>query len=91
MKKFLIAAVVVVALVGAGLWLFRQPLMAVGADLLTADMFVTADAAQFDPGLAVGERFPAVLALQGGRTVTDVAEFLGPNGVVVFANRSVVW
>ncbi|MFU8816751.1 MAG: hypothetical protein ACNA7W_15490 [Pseudomonadales bacterium] len=91
MKKILFTTVVVVALVGAGLFAFRGPLLSVGADLLTADMFVSADAAEFDPGLALGERFPAVAAVHDQRVVTDVAEFLGPNGLVVFANRSVVW
>jgi hypothetical protein len=91
MKKILLSVLVVVVIAGAGLFLFREPVFEMIADRLTADMFVAADEDNFDPGLAVGERFPAVLATHQGRTVTDAGEFLGPNGLVFYAVRSADW
>jgi hypothetical protein len=91
LKKFLLASLAVVAVAGAGAYLFREPLMAAAGDALTADMFVAADAAMLDIGVPVGEPFPQIRAVHDGQTVASVAEFRGPNGLVVIANRSVVW
>ncbi len=91
MKKVLIGALAVVVTVGVAGILFRGPLMKEVADLLPADMFIDADTDAFDPGLPVGARMPAIAARYDGRTIQDVTEFMGANGVVLFANRSVDW
>jgi hypothetical protein len=82
MKKFLLASLAVVAVAGAG---------AAAGDALAADMFVAADAATLDIGVPVGEPFPQIRAVHDGQTIVSVAEFRGPNGLVVIANRSAVW
>lgn len=91
MKKFLLGALAVVVTAGALLYLFRDATTAVVSNLITADMFVDVEAATLDVGVPVGQRFPEILAVHDGRTVTDVGEFLGPHGMVLVANRSVVW
>jgi hypothetical protein len=91
LKKILLVTLAVVVAVGAGLYLFRDAAVAIAADLLTGNMFVDAEAATLEVGIPVGERFPEIRAVHEDRTVTDVAEFLGPNGLVLMANRSAVW
>jgi hypothetical protein len=91
MKKILLGVLAVVVVAGAVLYLFRDATMAFVSNLITADMFVDVDAATFDVGVPVGQRFPEILTVHEGRTVTDVGEFLGPHGLVLVANRSVVW
>lgn len=91
MKKVLIGTLAVVIALGVAGYLFRQPLMRAVADRLTTDMFVAADTDAFDPGLPVGARMPAIAARYDGRTVQDVSEFMGDNGLVLYANRSVDW
>ena len=88
-----IGAVLAVAVaVGAA---FKEPLQAAVAERITADMFVEQDADAFDPGVAVGQAFPALSARltdrAGDRQVASIAEFMGTRGVVVFVNRSVDW
>ena len=90
MSKLMISLLVLVT-IGIGIYLFRGPLFQVVSERLTSDMFVVADKDSFDPGLDVGETFPGIKARHEGRTVTDISEFLGPNGLVFFANRSVDW
>ena len=58
---------------------------------LTRDMFVPADNDEFDPGPAIGSRFPGLRATYLGRTVTLVEEFAGENGTVLVASRSLDW
>lgn len=91
MKKFLIGLLAVVAVGGVGIYLFRAPLMDMVVEQLTADMFVAADTDPYDPGVALGERLPSLLALHQGAEVTDLAAFVGENGVVLYAIRSVDW
>jgi len=91
MKKALTITLVVIAAIGVSAYLFRGPLLEAIGELLTADMFVAADDDAFDPGIPAGEPFPAIQARYQGRTVTSVAEFAGPSGLVFFANRSVDW
>lgn len=55
------------------------------------DIFVPADTDAFDPGLPVGARLPQIRALYQGQEITDIDEFMGPKGAVLFANRSVDW
>jgi hypothetical protein len=91
MKKTLTITLVVIAVAGVGLYLFRAPLFDAVAERLTADMFVAADDDAFDPGIPVGATLPAIRARYQGRTVTGLSEFVGSNGLVLFANRSVEW
>jgi len=91
MKKVLLGVLGVVIALGIAGYLFREPLMQAMMDRLTADMFVDADTDSYDPGLPVGERMPAIAARHDGRTVEDLGEFMGENGLVLFAVRSVDW
>jgi hypothetical protein len=91
MKKSLLSLVAVVVVAGAAVYLFRDAVTVTAAEFLTADMFVDATVATLEVGVAVGERFPQILAVHEGETVTDVAGFAGPDGLVLIANRSVVW
>ena len=72
-------------------YLFREPLKEMAMARLTQDMFVAADTDDFDPGPAVGSRFPGLQATYKGRTVTLLNEFAGPNGTAFVASRSVDW
>ena len=91
MRRALIIAAAV--LLGAGIlaYLLRDPLKQAAYDRLTADMFVSADLDDFDPGPAVGSDFPGVRATYGGREITLLEEFAGPNGTVLIASRSLDW
>lgn len=91
MKKVLIGTLVVVVTLGVVGYLFREPLKQTIFDQLTADMFVDADTDTFDPGPPLGAPLPEIAARYEGRTVRDLAEFVGENGVVLFAVRSVDW
>lgn len=91
MKKVLIGALAVVAALGVAGYLFREPLMKSVAGRLTDDMFVNGDTDAFDPGVPVGARLPRIAARYDGRTVEDLSEFMGANGLVLFAARSVDW
>lgn len=91
MKKVLLGTLAVVCAVGIAGYLFREPIMQSVMDRLTADMFVAADADTFDPGVPVGTRLPEIAARYDGRTVSDLSEFMGDNGLVLFAARSADW
>lgn len=91
MKRFLIGALVVVLAIGAVGFLFREPLLQAVFDRLTANMFVDADTDAYDPGPPLGDRLPPIAARFDGRTIRDLTEFTGENGVVLFAVRSVEW
>lgn len=91
MKKVFIIALTSLAVLAVGLYLFREPLLEVAADRLTSNMFVTADGGSFDPGIPVGQPFPAIHADYAGETVRDVRQFAGPDGLVFLANRSADW
>ena len=58
---------------------------------LTDDMFVTADNDSFNPGLAIGQRFPQISALHDGNEIQSVEQFVGDKGMVFIANRSADW
>jgi hypothetical protein len=91
MKRLLVVAFVLGVVGVSALYVFREPLMDAVAERLTADMFVAADADAFDPGPAVGSAFPPFRALHAGVAVTGLDGFMGPRGLVFFANRSVEW
>lgn len=94
-KKIGLSIGAALALAVVGGVVFRAPLQAAVVDRITADMFVEQDADAFDPGVAVGQAFPALSARlterAGGRQVASIGEFMGTRGVVVFVNRSVDW
>ena len=91
MKRVLIGIVALFAVAGAGLYAFREPLLAAAMDRMTANMFVAKDTDSYDPGLAVGETFPAIRARYQDRVVTGIGELMGPRGMVIYVNRSVDW
>ncbi len=72
-------------------YVFREPLKELAISRITQDMFVSGDTDDFDPGPAVGSRFPGLQATYEGRSVTLIDEFAGPNGTVFIASRSVDW
>ncbi len=90
MKKRYIALGIVAA-AAVAIYAFREPLTAAAVDRMTANMYVPADTDAYDPGVAVGQPMPAIHALLAGREVTDVGEFMGAKGLVIFVNRSVDW
>jgi hypothetical protein len=91
MKKILIWIVAVIVVAAAGLYTFREPLQEVAIERMTANMFVSRDSDAYDPGPAVGQPFPAILARFEDREVTGVGSFMGTRGMVVYAVRSVDW
>ena len=91
MKNVLLGALAVLVIVAIAGYLFREPLIGSITDSLTADMFVEADTDAFDPGVPVGSTMPAIAARYDGRTVEELSEFMGDNGLVLFAVRSVDW
>ncbi|MCB1687995.1 MAG: peroxiredoxin family protein [Halioglobus sp.] len=86
--KIIVALVVLALVLG---YLFREPLREMAFARFTQDMFVAADNDDFDPGPAVGSRFPGLQATYNGRTVTLIDEFAGPRGTAFIASRSVDW
>jgi len=85
-------AILLLLLVATALgYVLRQPLQELAYDVLTRDMFVARDTDEFDPGPALGSRFPGLRASYQGRDVTLVEEFAGRNGTVFIASRSLDW
>ncbi len=91
MTRTLIIALAVFLGAGAMLFLFREPIKEAGYARLTRDMFVPADTDAFDPGPALGSRFPGVSAVYRGRRIQLIDEFAGPRGTVFVASRSLHW
>ena len=55
------------------------------------DIFLDADADAFDPGLAIGEAFPAIRALYDGQEIDNIDVFMRDKGAVFLAVRSADW
>jgi peroxiredoxin len=91
MKNALKAILVLLVIALVFGYLFREPLKEMAFATLTQDMFVAADNDDFDPGPAVGSRFPGLQATYKGRTVRLIDEFAGPGGTAFIASRSVDW
>jgi peroxiredoxin len=72
-------------------YLMREPLREFAYARLTADMFVGRDTDDFDPGPALGSRFPGLRATYRGRDITLLEQFAGKNGTVFMASRSLDW
>ena len=58
---------------------------------VTSGMFVSEDTDGFSPGLPIGARFPAILALYQGQEITSIDQFMGERGAVFVAVRSADW
>lgn len=91
MKRILSIAVCVVLIAAATVYLFREPLKQAAYARLTADMFVTQDTDNFDPGPAIGSHFPGLRASYGGRELTLLDQLSGDKGTVLIASRSLDW
>jgi hypothetical protein len=91
MKNKLISLAGAVALLGAAIYLARAPLQEVVVAKLTDNMFVASDGDSFNPGLAVGQRFPQIAAVYQGAKIHSVEQFINDRGMVFIANRSADW
>jgi len=56
-----------------------------------ADMFITDVTDSFNPGLQIGDRFPAISALYEGEEITTIDRFIRDRGAIFIAARSVDW
>jgi peroxiredoxin len=91
MKNALKILTILLLLTVAIVYVFREPIKEMALARLTQDMFVSGDNDDFDPGPAVGSRFPGLQATYNGRTVTLLDEFAGVNGTAFIASRSYDW
>ena len=91
MKKLFIVVAIVLVLALALIYLFREPLKEAAYARVTADMFVEQDADSFDPGPALGSRFPGIQAIYQGQAIQLLEPFAGPRGTVFIASRSLDW
>jgi len=91
LKKIFLTMGCVLLVAGGGIYLFKGQLWDVVQEILTEDMFVAADTDSFNPGLAVGNSFPAIKAIYQERVVTDVRGFVHDKGMVFITNRSADW
>lgn len=89
-RKVLIGAVAVVALLAAAGFLLRDNVPDLMVWALTDDMFLAADTDAFDPGFD-GPDFPAVHVAYRGEVLSKLTQFSGQRGLVVLFSRSVVW
>ena len=90
-KKIALILIAVVCVTSTNGYLFRQQLWDLVVYVFSRDTFINDDTDSFDPGLAVGEHFPAIKALYKGRTVSDVRDFAHHKGMIFIANRSADW
>lgn len=56
-----------------------------------ADMFISEVTDTFDPGLQIGDRFPAISALHKGEEIMTIDRFIRDRGAIFIAARSVDW
>ncbi len=56
-----------------------------------ANMFVSEVSDAFNPGVQIGERFPAIRALYQGEEITNIDRFIRDRGAIFIAARSVDW
>lgn len=56
-----------------------------------ADMFITEITDGFNPGVQVGDQFPAIRAMYDGEEITTIDRFIRDKGAIFIANRSVDW
>jgi peroxiredoxin len=73
------------------LYIFREPLREFAYATITEDMFVSVDDDDFDPGPAIGSRFPGIRAVYRSKEVSLLEEFAGSRGTALVASRSFDW
>jgi hypothetical protein len=56
-----------------------------------ADMFITEITSDFNPGLQIGDAFPAIRAMYEGEEIMSIDRFIRDKGAVFIAVRSVDW
>jgi hypothetical protein len=56
-----------------------------------ADMFITDITSDFNPGLQIGDQFPAIRAMYEGEEVRTIDRFIRDKGAIFIAARSVEW
>jgi hypothetical protein len=56
-----------------------------------ANMFVSEISNAFNPGVQIGEQFPAIRALYQGEEITTIDRFIRDRGAIFIAVRSVDW
>jgi len=91
MKRTVKILFLLLLLVFAVAYVFREPLKELAINAITQNMFVANDNDDFDPGPATGSFFPGLQATYQGRRITVINEFAGRNGTVFIASRSVDW
>ena len=91
MKKSLLLLLSALLVAAAAVYLWREPLKEAAYARLTEGMFVAQDSDDFDPGPALGSRFPGLRARYQDRELTLIEEFAGVNGTVFVASRSLDW
>ena len=91
MKKIFVSVLCVLLVLAGSGYLFKEKLWQLVVKVVTRDTFISADTDSFDPGLALGTRFPNIKALYQGKVVSDVREFAHHKGMVFIANRSADW
>lgn len=87
---FKIIFVVILLLLAAG-YFYRETLKQIAFVWITQDMFVASDNDDFDPGPAINSNFPGLQATYQGRSITLINEFAGVNGTAIVASRSFDW
>ncbi len=55
------------------------------------DMFITEISDDFNPGMQIGDQFPAIRALYEGEEITTIDRFIRDKGAIFIAARSVDW
>ena len=89
-RKVLIGAFAVVALLVAAGFLLRDHIPDLLVRAMTDDMFLDADTNDFDPGFD-GNVFPGVHVAYRGEVLSELTQFSGERGLVVLFSRSVMW
>ena len=56
-----------------------------------ADMFITEITGDFNPGLQIGDQFPAIRAMYEGKEITSIDRFIRDKGAIFIAARSADW
>lgn len=56
-----------------------------------SDMFISEITDDFNPGLQVGDQFPAIRAMYEGEEITTIDRFIRDKGAIFIAARSVDW
>ncbi len=91
LKKILLTIPLLLLAGGMGIYLYQDNLKQAAYAKITENMFVADDSDNFDPGLAIGEAFPALRTSFQGQIISDMGQFIADKGMIFIANRSVDW